>query len=68
MYAHEKVDKSTTPEEISQLRNKEQSLKIMAQIRTKTSKVEKKREMTKYGLHDAHNPLLQLDLDLYRFN
>jgi len=60
------VDKSVCPEKLGPPRSKDQSLKVIDRIKSMTSKSDKKIACTQYGLHDRHNPLFKLHLDLHR--
>ncbi len=61
------ADKSKNPDEISELRSKEQTLKFIDEIASKRTEKEKSRLRTKYGINTAANPLLQLPIDLHRY-
>lgn len=51
---------------ISELRSKEQTLGIIAEIESLTTEKSKAESKTKYGINTSSNPFLKLPLDLHR--
>ena len=66
LHISNQVDKTSTPESLGSSRSKKQSVRQMSHIANADSKLAKQELCTKYGLSDSHNPLFQLNVDLFK--
>ena len=54
------------PNCVSNIRSKAESLLCISEINHAVSQEERKQLKQQYGLNDENNPLLELDVDIYR--
>lgn len=54
------------PNCVSNIRRKAESLLRISEIKHAVSQEERKQLKQQYGLNDENNPLLELDVDIYR--
>ena len=60
------TDKENLPQTIDVHRTKAQAMHHIATIRQQPTEQHKKELRTEFGLHERHNPLFELPIDLYR--